>query len=239
MAKLTPEQKQAAAAAKQAASLAKKQSKTQSKYLKKNLSSKKLGPQLSIDEFTEIKGGSGIPDTAIIDYAKSKGMTIDEAILNPPKPPEKEEGEPAEIPGFKPSDAEGLTPAVFDYEKALNLLNAQGNINTNIQKLESDANKYIAELNFGVSKDVANIQAGAARDVATTEAGATRYVADRQLESNLGVENIRTKGAIDLQEIINSGAERVETIRGDYGLKGKKIDRSTAILGGLVSSFNF
>jgi tetrahydromethanopterin S-methyltransferase subunit G len=31
----------------------------------------------------------------------------------------------------------------------------------------------------------------------------------------------------------------VENIRGEYGVKGKKIDRSTAILGGLVSAFNF
>jgi hypothetical protein len=64
-------------------------------------------------------------------------------------------------------------------------------------------------------------------------------VADRELESNLGVENIRAKGAVDLQKVVNTGMERVEDIRGEYGIKGKKVDRSTAILGGLVSAFNF
>lgn len=148
--------------------------------------------------------------------------------LNSPKAPPKQDGPPAVIPGFKPSTAKGSTPAVFEYEKALNLLNAQGNINTTIQKLESDAAKYAAD-----------VQASAMTSAASTQAGATKYVADKELESALGVENIRSKGAIDLQGIINAGAANVENIRGEYNIKGKKVDRSTAILGGLVSAFNF
>jgi hypothetical protein len=107
-------------------------------------------------------------------------------------------------------------------------INAQGNIDTQIANLNSDASKYITQLQVGGAKDVANIQSGTAK-----------YVADRELESNLGVENIRTKGAIDLQGIVNAGMANVENIRGEYGVKGKKVDRSTAILGGLVSAFNF
>ena len=175
---------------------------------------------------------------------------VDKPVIDPPKAPPKEEGPPASIPGFTPSSAEGVTPAVFDYEKALNLINAQGNINTSIQKLESDAQKYAASVQASATasaassqaeatKFAASVQANAMMGVATTQAGATKYVADKELESALGVENIRSKGAIDLQGIINAGTANVENIRGEYNLKGKKIDRSTAILGGLVSAFNF
>ena len=249
--------KQAVSAAdKQAAASAKKQKQVEDKYLKKNLSVKKVGAVLDIDEYNDLKTQLG-SDSAIADFAAGKGIKLDSAITSPKPTEEKPEGEPAVIPGFKPSEAEGLTPAVFDYEKALGLINAQGNIDTSIKNIEADANKYISDLQFGASKDIAGIQAGAAKDVASTQAGAvrygadqelagegvkagaTRYIADRQLESDLGVENIRTKGAIDLQGIINAGAANVETIRGEYNVKGKKVDRGTAILGGLVSAFNF
>ena len=215
------------AADKLAAANAKKRKAVEAKYLKKNLSVKKVGAVLDIDEYNALKTELG-SDSAISGFAASQGINLDPEITNPKPKEEKPEGELAVIPGFKPSTAAGDSPAVFDYKKGLDYINAQGNINTNIQKIESDANKYISELQFG-----------AARDIANTQAGATRYVADRELESNLGVENIRAKGAIDLQGIINAGAANVENIRGGYGVQGKKIDRSTAILGGLVSAFNF
>lgn len=124
--------------------------------------------------------------------------------------------------------AEGFTPAEFDAQSALNLVNAQGNIDTQIADINSQASRYIAEIQTGASRDVANIQAGA-----------TRYVADRELEGALGTERIRAKGAIDLQKIVNAGLKNVENIRGRYTIQGKKIDRSTAILAGLVNAFNF
>lgn len=219
--------KAVSAADKQAAKNAKAQKKVEGKILKKNLSVKKVGAVLDLDEFNDLKTQLG-SDVRIADFAAARGIKLDPAITNPPVPKEPQEGAPAEIPGFKPSIAEGDTPAVFDYKKGLDYINAQGNINTNIQKIESEANKYIAGLQFGASKDIAEI-----------DAGTKRYQADRQLESDLGVENIRAKGAIDLQGIINAGASNVETIRGEYGLKGKQIDRNTAILGSLVSAFNF
>ena len=220
--------KQAVSAADRlAAANAKKQKKVETNYLKKNLSVKKVGAVLDIDEYNALKTDLG-SDSAIAAFAAGRGIKLDSAITNPKPKEEKPDGDPAVIPGFKPSTAAGDSPAVFDYKKGLDYINAQGNINTAIQKIESDANKYISELQFGAQKEVAGIQAGA-----------TRYVADRGLESNLGVENIRSKGAIDLQGVINAGAANVENIRGGYGVQNKKIDRSTAILGGLVSAFNF
>ena len=266
--------------------------KVEKKILKKNLTFKKVGAVLDIDEYNDLKTKLG-SDSAIAGFAARKGIKLDSAITNPKPEEEKADGPPAEMPGFTPSTAEGLTPAVFDFERSLSLINAQGNINTNIQKIESDANRYISELQFGAAENIAHTQADAmrygadqqlagegvradaARDVTGIEAGATRYVADqqlagegvragatryvadqqlagegvragatryvadRQLESDLGVENIRAKGAIDLQGIINAGAANVENIRGEFNVKGKKVDRSTAILGGLVSAFNF
>ena len=215
--------KAVSAADKQAAKNAKAQKKVQDINLKKNVYTKKVGAFLDLDEFDALKTEFG-SDSGIADFAASRGIRLDPAITNPKPKEEKPEGDPAVIPEFKSSIAEGDTPAVFDYKKGLDYINAQGNINTNIQNIESEANKYIGQLN---------------KDVGIAQTEATRYVADRQLERDLGVENIRSKGAIDLQGIINAGAANVETIRGNYGLKGKQIDRDTAILGGLVSAFNF
>ena len=121
-----------------------------------------------------------------------------------------------------------MFPAVLDYNALIGSINTQGNIDTQIAGMNAESAKNITQLQVGGAKDVANIQSGTAK-----------YVADRELESNLGVENIRAKGAIDLQGIINAGMSNVENIRGEYGVKGKKIDRSTAILGSLVSAFSF
>jgi len=122
----------------------------------------------------------------------------------------------------------GSTPAEFDYKSTLNLVNAQGNIDTQIARLNSEA-----------ASNVAKIKAGGDVDVARLGKESEMYQADRGLEAALGVENIRSKGAIDLQKIMNEGNERVETIRGTFGLKGKGLDRGTAVLSALTSAFNF
>ena len=291
--------KAVSAADKQAAKTEQARKKVEQNVFKKGLSVKKVGPLLDIDEFNDLKTQLG-SDVGIADFAASKGIKLDPVITNPPVPKEEKEGDPAEIPDFKSSTAEGDTPAVFDYKKGLDYINAQGNINTNIRRLETESDNYIAGLQYGAAENIATTQAGAEKYAAdqalagegvrsgTTKyvadqglagenvrastsryladqelagenvrAGTTKYVADqglagenvrastsrylsdRQLESDLGVENIRAKGAIDLQGIINAGASNVETIRGEYGLKGKQIDRNTAMFNSLISSFNF
>ena len=174
----------------------------------------KVGGTLNSSELDKIKEKLNISG-GVRDFAKDLNIKIGG-------------GSKTSNPEYGYSSAQGFTPAEFDYQSALNLVNAQGNIDTQIANLNGDVAKYVSQLQTGAQKDIAN-----------TQAGATRYVADRELESNLGVENIRAKGAIDLQGIVNAGMERVEGIRGEYGIKGKKVDRSTAILGGLVSAFNF
>jgi len=229
-----PAPNQAAQPAPQANKAAQKRKKVETKYLKRNLTVKKVGLVLDIDEYNNLKTALG-SDSAIASFAASRGIKLDSAITNPPKTSSQEKTDLAELPGFAFSDAEGYSPAVFEYQKGLDYINAQGNINTRIQNIQSEADKYVAQLETDAAKYTADQQLGG--DI--EKAQATRYVADRELESNLGVENIRSKGAIDLQSIINAGASNVETIRGEYAVKGKKVDRNTAILGGLVSAFNF
>lgn len=177
----------------------------------------KVGSKLSSSELDRIKEKTGVSG-GIRAIAKKQGISL----------PGSGPRERAEVPGYGSSEAQGMFPAVLDYNALIGGINAQGNIDTQIANLNSDASKYITQLQVGGAKDVAKIQGRTAK-----------YVADRELEGNLGVENIRTKGAIDLQGIINAGMSRVERIRGKYDVRGKKIDRSTAILGGLVSAFNF
>ena len=185
----------------------------------------KIGGKLSSSELGKLKEKFGVSGKFIKQEAKKKGIRL------PGSGPREEEttsGSDVAKADRQFYKATGMYPSQFDAQADLNLVNAQGNIDTQIANLNSDASKYITQLQVGGAKDVAGIQSGTAK-----------YVADRELESNLGVENIRAKGALDLQGIVNAGMERVEGIRGEYGIKGKKVDRSTAILGGLVSAFNF
>ena len=185
----------------------------------------KIGPKLSSSELGKLKEKFGVSGKFIKQEAEKKGIRL------PGSGPREEEttsGADVAKADRQFYKATGMYPSQFDAQATLNFINAQGNIDTQIANLNADASKYITQLQVGSAKDVANIQSGTAK-----------YVADRELESNLGVENIRAKGAIDLQGIINAGMSNVENIRGEYGVKGKKIDRSTAILGSLVSAFNF
>jgi len=176
-----------------------------------------VGSKLSSSELDKIKEKTGVSG-GIRAIAKRQGIST----------PGSGPRESAEVPGYGSSEAQGMFPAVLDYNALIGSINAQGNIDTQIAGMNAESAKNITQLQVGGSIDVANIQGDTAK-----------YIADRELESALGVENIRTKGAIDLQGIINAGMANVENIRGEYGVKGKKIDRSTAILGSLVSAFNF
>ena len=185
----------------------------------------KIGGKLSSSELGKLKEKFGVSGKFIKQEAEKKGIRLPGSGSREEETTSGADVAKADRQFYK---ATGMYPTEFDAQATLNFINAQGNIDTQIANLNSDASKYITQLQVGGAKDVANIQSGTAK-----------YVADRELESNLGVENIRTKGAIDLQGIINAGMSNVENIRGEYGVKGKKIDRSTAILGSLVSAFNF
>lgn len=159
----------------------------------------------------------------------------------------------ASTPDYGFSGFEGMTPAEFDFTAAGNLAAIQGGIDKEIANINSASAKQIARIGlkgtqYAADKELeaALAAAGASRYTADqilrgtlAEAEASKFSATTQKEAMLGVETIRSKGALDLQAIVNAGNKEVETLRGEYGLKGKQIDRSTAVLGGLVSAFNF
>jgi hypothetical protein len=189
---------------------------SKNKKLQKALAGRSSIGQKAMDKIKadlDIKGGirSAAKDLGI----KIKGSSSSSGPFSP-------------VPSSSFGSYTGSTPAEFDYKSTLNLVNAQGNIDTQIARLNSEA-----------ASNVARIKAGGDVDVARLGKESDMYQADRALESALGVENIRSKGAIDLQKIMNEGNERVENIRGTFGLKGKGIDRGTAVLSALVSAFNF
>jgi hypothetical protein len=192
---------------------------SKNKKLQKALAGRSSIGQKAMDKIKadlDIKGGirSAAKDLGI----KIKGSSSSSSSSKPSSP----------VPSSSFGSSSGSTPAEFDFKSTLNLVNAQGNIDTQIAKLNSEA-----------ASNVAKIKAGGDVDVARLGKESEMYQADRGLEAALGVENIRSKGAIDLQKIMNEGNERVENIRGTFGLKGKGIDRGTAVLSALVSAFNF
>jgi hypothetical protein len=195
-----------------------KMKKKQQKKLEKALAGKSAIGQSFINN---IKAKLGI-QSGVKAAAKDLGVRIKGSAASAPKPA------PKPVSPSPPKSPSGLTPAEFDFKSALNLVNAQGNIDSQIARLNSEA-----------SRNVASIQSGASVDAARLAKEADLYRADRGLEASLGVENIRSRGAIDLQKIMNEGNERVEKIRGTFGLKTRGIERGSAILSALSSAFNF
>jgi hypothetical protein len=190
---------------------------SKNKQLQKALAGRSSIGQKAIDK---IKADLGIKG-GIRSAAKDLGIKIKVSSSS-------SSGPSSPVPSSSFGSSTGSTPAEFDFKSTLNLVNAQGNIDTQIAKLNSEA-----------ASNVAKIKSGSDVDVARLGKEAEVYRADRGLEAALGVENIRSRGAIDLQKIMNEGNERVETIRGTFGLKGKGLDRGTAVLSALVSAFNF
>jgi hypothetical protein len=169
-----------------------------------------------IKEDLGIKGG-------VIPIAKSMGINISYGA--------KEGGNSSSVsvPGFGDfSSEEFLNPAVY-----------QGTLAHNLGVLNAQSSVDVAKENGKSLVAVERIKKNTALGVGKLQLEGVKYSSDRELEGVLGAENIRSKGAIDLQGIINAGAANVENIRGEYGIKGKKVDQNTAILGSLVSAFNF
>jgi hypothetical protein len=100
-----------------------------------------VGSKLSSSELDRIKEKTGVSG-GIRAIAKRQGISL----------PGSGPRERAEVPGYGSSEAQGMFPAEFDYQSALNLVNAQGNIDTQIANLNSDASKYITQLQVGGQK---------------------------------------------------------------------------------------
>jgi hypothetical protein len=195
---------------------------------------KRAGSKLNLGELERIKRETGAKG-GIVPIAKSMGIDFSSGVRN------RNNLQPSvTIPGYgTPSAEEFLNPAVYQGTLAQNLgiLTAQGGLD--IANVNKDALIAVERIKKSSTLDISQLNLEGIKYASDRDLEGTKYASDRQLEGVLGAENIRAKGAIDLQGIINAGTANVENIRGEYGIKGKKIDRSTAILGSLVSSFNF
>ena len=204
-------------------------SKTQSiKDALKGRSTLNLGGLERIKRDLGIKGG-------VIPIAESMGIRISAGARTGGNSP------PVSVPGFGGSfsSEEFLNPAVYQGTLAQNLgvLDAQSSLDVAVENGKSL--KAVERIKKNALLETSKLNLEGTKYTADKGLEGSKYSDDRQLEGVLGAENIRAKGAIDLQGIINAGAANVENIRGEYGIKGKKVDQKTAILGNLVSAFNF
>ena len=225
---------------------------------------KNVGPTLSTYELERIKKDTGIKG-GVIPFAASLGIKPSYGVQQQTKGSKEgakgsKEGGP-KIPGFTGSSMEGYTPAMFEGILAQNLASLGGNISADVARIMADSEIEKAKIaNRGLLKST-KITTESSDYATDAEERSDIYESDRQLESILGAENIRSKGAVDLQSIINAGAANVENIRskgalnlqglvntgaanvenirGKYGVEGRKIDRRAAILSSLTSAFNF
>ena len=104
-----------------------------------------------------------------------------------------------------------MSQATYDYEVA-----------SGLAKLDNDTMKQLEILRGASAEKIANISAGAQRYGYEADERARKYVADRAGQSAEAVENIRAKGNLDLQAIVNAGLKDVENIRGQFGVEQEK-----------------
>ena len=138
----------------------------------------------------------------------------------------------------------------YDYKYAYGLGELEGQIRTSLQKLQGES-----------AEKIAGISAGSQKYGYDADERARKYVADRAGQAAETVENIRAKGNLDLQAIVNAGlkdvadiqgqtSRDVEKTRGEFGVKqeetrqagGRDIARiggRAGIYQGLMGAFNF
>jgi hypothetical protein len=104
-----------------------------------------------------------------------------------------------------------MSQDTYDYEAAAGLINLRG-----------DIDKQLEVLRGASAENIAGISAGAQKYGYDADERARKYVADRAGQSAEAVENIRAKGNLDLQAIVNAGLKDVETIRGQFGVEQEK-----------------
>jgi hypothetical protein len=153
-------------------------------------------------------------------------------------------------PGGVTFGGEFMSKEDYDYKTAYGLGELEGQIRTNLQKLQGTS-----------AEAIAGISAGAQKYGYDADERARKYVADRAGQSAEAVENIRAKGNLDLQAIVNAGlkdvaeiqgltSRDVEKTRGEFNIKQEDIKQAglrdaTRISGkagiyqGLMGAFNF
>ena len=192
---------------KQAAPVSTNKTSSKDQILKDAL--KGVGPTLSTYELERIKKDTGIKG-GVIPYAASLGIKPSYGVKQQTG---GNKGNSGSIPGFTGSSMEGYNPAMFEGILAQNLASLGGNISADVARIMAASEIEKAKIaNRGLLKST-EITAESSDYATDAEERSKLYDSDRQLESILGAENIRSKGAINLQAIINAGAANIENIR--------------------------
>ena len=159
-------------------------------------------------EFAKETGGVRFNENAQNFYQTSKNP----AATPGPGPGGDGAGAPGYTPGGGGNDGlDFMSQNEFDYESAYGLAELDGQIRTNLAKIQNQN-----------AEAVAGIYAKAQMYGTDADERARKYVADRAGQSAEAVENIRAKGNIDLQAIVNAGLKDVENIRGQFGVEQEK-----------------
>ena len=110
--------------------------------------------------------------------------------------------------------------ALFDHTLQTNLLNTSLSSAEAIAGLQTEASKYVADANAAASMYGSDAQVENAGITSASEERWRKYMADQDRLKAENVANIQGGYSLDLQNIVNAGAQDVAKIQGDYGLQG-------------------
>ena len=113
--------------------------------------------------------------------------------------------------------------ALFDHTLQTNLLDKSLSSNEAIAALQGDASKYIADANAGASMYASDAQVDIAGLTSASEERWRKYMADQDRLKAENVATIQGGYSLDLQNIVNAGAQDVAKIQGEYGIEGIKL----------------
>jgi len=180
------------------------------------------------------KAGYSFADLdAFTQRAKDKGLKagnstqiqLDKAAKNnasSSSPPSSSNTPPgATSTDFNIDNVKDLT--LFNYPFQSNLLDKSLSSAEAIAALQGDASKYIADANAGASMYASDAQVDIAGITSASEERWRKYQAEQDRLKGENVATIQGGYSLDLQEIVNTGAQDVAKIQGEYGIEGIKL----------------
>ena len=108
--------------------------------------------------------------------------------------------------------------ALFDHTLQTNLLNTSLSSSEAIAGLQTEASKYVADANAAASMYGSDAQVEIAGITSASEERWRKYMADQDRLKAENVATIQGGYSLDLQNIVNAGAQDVAKIQGEYGL---------------------
>jgi len=176
-----------------------------------------------LDAFTQKAKDKGLKagnSTQIqLDKAAKKSGNNNSASSSPPSSSNTPPG--ATSTDFDIDNLKDLT--LFNHPFQANLLDKSLSSNEAIAALQSDASKYVADANAGASMYASDAQVDIAGITSASEERWRKYQAEQDRLKGENVATIQGGYSLDLQNIVNAGAQDVAKIQGEYGIEGIKL----------------